>query len=65
MLLWNINKERVEFVSLFLCLFVFLILLYYFYVLVFWCSRNDAGISFQILAPALEQALFWISSLVS
>ena len=23
---------------------------------------NDAGISFQILAPTLEKALFWISS---
>ena len=26
-------------------------------------SLNDAGISFQILAPALENVLFWISNL--
>ena len=57
MLLKNINKERVEFVSLFLCLF-FKILIYTFYVLVFWRSRNDASISFQILALLLEKALF-------
>lgn len=47
MLLKNIKKERVEF-----RLEVF-----------FGSSLNDAGISFQILAPTLEKALFWISNL--
>ena len=49
MVLKNIEKERVEF-----CLEVF-----------FGSSLNDAGISFQILAPTLEKALFWISNLDS
>ena len=47
MLLKSIKKERVEF-----RLEVF-----------FESSLNDAGISFQILAPTLEKALFWISNL--
>ena len=29
----------------------------------FWSSLNDAGISFQILDPILENARFWISNL--
>jgi len=30
---------------------------------VFGSSLDNAGIPFQILAPALEKALFWISNL--
>ena len=47
MLLKSIKKERVEFRL----------------EVLFGSSLNDAGISFQILAPSLQKALFWISSL--
>ena len=40
----NINKKRVEFR----------------FEEFFGGSLNEAGISFQILAPTLEKALFWI-----
>ena len=48
MFYWDINKEKTE-VS-FGSVFLEL-------------SLNDAGISFQILAPTLEKTLFWRSSL--